>query len=58
MSHVSWVPGNNNIAEELNLFAKEIDIDPRERGEYLDARQRNVSNPNLYRSPAYSGGGG
>ena len=55
------MPGNNNIAEELNnLFAKEIDIDPREseRGEYLDAQQRNVSNPNLYRSPAYSGGGG
>ena len=49
------VPGNNNIAEELNLFAKEIDIDPRERGEYLDAQQRNVSNPNLYQSPAYSG---
>ena len=48
------MPGNNNIAEELNnLFAKEIDIDPREseRGEYLDAQQRNVSNPNLYQPP-------
>ena len=52
----TMVPGNLNIAEELNLYAKEIDIDPNERGEYLNAQQRNNSNSEMYHvgSDAYN----
>jgi len=35
------VPGGLNIAEELNRFAIELDIDPTERGEYLAQQQKN-----------------
>lgn len=52
------VPGNQNIAEELNLFAREIHIDPKERGDYIDAQKRNVEQQiqqqNLYHTPTYS----
>lgn len=42
------VPGNHNIADELNQYAQEIDIDPQERGEYINAQRRNMSNPNFF----------
>lgn len=31
----TMVPGNHNIAEELNKYAREIDLDPKETMEYL-----------------------
>ncbi len=48
----TMVPGNLNIAEELNVFAREIDIDPKERGEYIDAQQKNARDMNMFQSPS------
>lgn len=52
----TMVPGTLNIADELNLYAKEIDIDPNERGEYLNAQKKNSSSRDMYHpgSEAYT----
>jgi len=47
------VPGSHNIADELNRFAREIDVDPDERGEYLAIQEINKHNPSfMYGTPS------
>jgi len=49
----TMVPGSHNIAQELNYYAREIDIDPEERGEYLAIQEINKHNPSfMYGSPS------
>ena len=47
------VPGSHNIAEELNRYAREIEVDPDERGEYLAIQEINKHNPSfMYGTPS------
>lgn len=51
----TMVPGSHSITNELNEFAREIHIDPEERGEYLAIQEINKHNPSfMFGSPAPS----
>lgn len=49
----TMVPGHHNIAEELNKYAREIDIDPQETAEYMAAQN---ANPNSFVFASPTGG--
>jgi len=47
------VPGSHNIADELNRFARGVDVDPDERGECLAIREIDKHNPSfMYGKPS------